>query len=331
MGTLPTRRSSVEAATLRRPTSVLRRNLQRPAPRSVEAKSGIITGSVLGGTALVLVGLFLVLFLLWHRRGRGAHAHGRQRNPIATRSAVTTAPKRTSPTPTPTPMPRRPRGSSAAQPATPSFRRLAVRACAGPPPSSPRRWRREKAAARVHTPSGRPAVATSTTTTTNGDNNTATQAPSNGFLVRGDRVGNTIQNSTSGGGSGRDRDSRLGDLLLLQRNDSGGGANNDGNGNGNGNMPPRETLTASVSSAFAAEMSSLLESISLKSSYSSLRSGGLGVPPRARAWRPQGAGGGGGGGSGSVSSGGSAMEGDGGGGGEDGRTHGAVSSTSRVT
>lgn len=36
----------------------------------------------------------------------------------------------------------------------------------------------------------------------------------------------------------------------------------------------------SISSAFAAEMSSLLESISLKSSYSSLRSGGLGAPPR---------------------------------------------------
>lgn len=49
--------------------------------------------------------------------------------------------------------------------------------------------------------------------------------------------------------------------------------------------PGDASAAGSVSSAFAAEMSSLLESISLRSSYSSLRSGGLAAPPRVRARR----------------------------------------------
>lgn len=62
-------------------------------------------------------------------------------------------------------------------------------------------------------------------------------------------------------------------------------------------LPPAATTTTtttstdnlrirpSVSSTFAAELSSLLESISIKSSYSSLRCGGLGAPPPRRTSR----------------------------------------------
>lgn len=46
-------------------------------------------------------------------------------------------------------------------------------------------------------------------------------------------------------------------------------------------------IRPSVSSTFAAELSSLLESISIKSSYSSLRCGGLGAPPPRRTSRTQ--------------------------------------------
>lgn len=300
-----------------RPIPVVPRpNLQRLAPRSVEATtSGIVIGSVLGGTALLLVCLFLVLFPLWHRRCRGEHAQKDHstRNPTAT-----TPPERASPTPN-TPLPHRPFGGPTVRPVTPSPCRLFTDAGAASSSSS-RRWRLEKAAACVHTPSGHPAFTTATTTNNNSNSNSnnnnndntndntngaITTPASNSVMYRGDMLDNTITNSTSGSG-GSNREGQLGDLLLLQH-DSGSNKNDDhnnSNGSGNGrsssssrnrnsNIPPRDSLAASVSSAFAAEMSSLLESISLKSSYSSLRSGGLGVPPRvAQAWRPQGAGGG---------------------------------------
>ncbi|KAF3770750.1 hypothetical protein M406DRAFT_67130 [Cryphonectria parasitica EP155] len=54
-----------------------------------------------------------------------------------------------------------------------------------------------------------------------------------------------------------------------------------GSGGAGGRQQQQQQLQQpSISSIFAAEMSSLLESISIKSSYSSLRSGGLGAPPR---------------------------------------------------
>lgn len=200
------------------------------APRSVGA-NGIIIGSALGGAALLLVSLLLVLFPVWRRR----RARAQRGQPAPERSSSSSTPSRES---DPSAAPRPP-DDPTVRPVAPSPpRRLAIDASAAPPPP---RWHLEKAC--VHTPSGHPAI-----------------------TFRGDIFTNATGGGGGGGGGGNEHDRHD------KRTDD--------------DVAPRDASAASVSSTFAAEMSSLLESISLKSSYSSLRSGGLAAPPRVQARRP---------------------------------------------
>lgn len=231
--------------------SVSSRNLAVLSPRSVEA-NGIIIGSVLGGTALLLVSLFLILYPVWTRRR--ARVHARRGHYDSKRIASRQSDRWSTPTPTP-----HTREDATLRPVTLSPRGLAIDATAAavvaPPP---RRWHLEKAG--VHTPSGHPA------TTSRGDILTA---------IAGEH-GHLCHNHHPRYNPGHDHHHRP-----HHNNDK----------NNSNKAAPREASRASVSSAFAAEISSLLESISLKSSYSSLRSGGLAAPPRLlQARRPAAAG-----------------------------------------
>lgn len=185
---------------------------------------GIIIGSTLGGAALVLVCLALVLYLIWQRRY--------------------TPPRRTSSRLSKTcasPIMPRPSASNfdshRVRPITPSPRRLVAINTALP---ISRPWDVEKAT--VHTPSGHPATI--------------------GWRGRG-RSGNIIGDDESPVQISSTRPPNNGDVEQQAQLGS--------------------SEVASVSTTFAAEMSSILESISIKSSYSSLRSSGaavLGVPTR---------------------------------------------------
>lgn len=198
------------------PVAIQRARHGRAMPQSVEDK-GIIIGSTLGGTALVLVCLALILYPLWQRRRTPPSAPPKRTPSRLSKSC-------------PSPMPR-PRDVDLVdlhrvRPVTPSPRRLALDGSV-PLPAHPfyaasrgwKSWDVEKAT--VHAPSGHPAI-----------------------VWRSDMLGN--------------------DSPTVPK--------------------PEELQTRysepSISTTFAAEMSSLLESISIKSSYSSLRSGGavLGVP-----------------------------------------------------
>ncbi|KAJ4388881.1 hypothetical protein N0V93_006342 [Gnomoniopsis smithogilvyi] len=181
--------------------------------------NGIIIGSTLGGTALILVCLAVVLYPIWQRRRHSTASGTPKRTPGRFSKSCAS--------PMPRPSDVDPGRLHRVRPVTPSPRRLgpinaSVPSSANLFDSISMGWDLEKA--HVHTPSGHPAIA-----------------------WRGDIFSNDLSPMTS----------------KVEK-------------------PPTRQAEPSISSTFAAEMSSLLESISIKSSYSSLRSSGavLGVPAR---------------------------------------------------
>lgn len=253
------------------PSSVL-------ASRSTEGNSGssiIIMGSVLGGTILVLLSLFLLLFPIWRRRRHPRRPTAAMVLPAAGVTATATAtaahtPSRLSKKLDPSPSSPLPYLDliTTVRPVTPSPspspRRLAIDASAPPPlqafctyrpttTTTMTRWDLEKAS--VHTPSGHPAI-----------------------TFRGNIFGGGGGGGEGGGGTTENNSSPRppGRHITTERRRRPASSEQE--------PEPELEPEPSISSTFAAEMSSLLESISLKSSYSSLRSrsGGLGVPPRMR-------------------------------------------------
>lgn len=210
-------------------------HLSPVARRSVEA-NGVIIGSVLGGTALLLISLFIILFPVWRRRCARDQARQGQPSPRCTPSRQCNLSRTRAPSP-----PNRP----AVLPVTPPPRPLAIDV------ATPPRWHLEKAG--VHTPSGHPAI-----------------------TFRSDILAAMAENDHHGRHHHQHH----------QRHHHRHHHHSSKSHNEKNHTEPREASAAPVSSAFAAEMSSLLESISLKSSYSSLRSGGLAAPPRLQVRRP---------------------------------------------
>lgn len=216
--------SHLEDSTFQSPTQRSSRHGGRAVAQSIDDNRGIIIGSTLGGAALILVCLALVLYPIWQRR----------------RTPPQRTPSRVSKTcPSPSPIMPRPSASEfdshRVRSVPPSPRRLVAINTALP---SSRPWDVEKAT--VHTPSGHPA---------------------------------TIGWRSGGGGGNNSLGSNDGSPVVTSP------AKND-DGEQQTRLPSEG---GSISTIFAAEMSSILESISIKSSYSSLRSTGaavLGVPTR---------------------------------------------------
>lgn len=281
---------SLENTTTQSPTtqrsSSSSRHGSRTVAQSLENDRGIIIGSTLGGAALVLVCLALVLYPIWQRHRTPSRLS--KTGPFSSSSSP------------PTPMPRPSAASDfdlhRVRPVTPSPRRLVATNNTFPKPIS-RSWDVEKAIV-VHTPSGHPAT--------------------NGW--RGDL--------------GKDNKINLGSndssppVVVEEAASCTRPANKDDAEHQAhlSSSSEAEEGGASISTTFAAEMSSILESISIKSSYSSLRSSGaavLGVPTRLqtplsvqklRAQNSCATSVGGGGGSGGAVRGGSASDCGGGGG-----------------
>lgn len=215
----------LEDSTFQSPTQRSSRHGGRAVAQSVDDNRGIIIGSTLGGAALILVCLALVLYPIWQRR----------------RTPPQRTPSRLSKTcPSPSPIMARPSASDfdshRVRSVPPSPRRLVAINTALP---SSRPWDVEKAT--VHTPSGHPATIG---WRSGGGNNSL-----------GSNDGSPVVTTSTRPAKNHDGEQRT-------RLPSEGG---------------------SISTTFAAEMSSILESISIKSSYSSLRSSGaavLGVPTR---------------------------------------------------
>lgn len=221
------------------------RHDSRAVARSLEDNRGIIIGSTLGGAALLLVCLAMVLYPMWQRHRTPPPPPKR-----STRSRLSkSCPSSYSPT--------MPQPSAAAasdfdlhrvRPVTPSPRRLVAINTTSKPIS--RSWDVEKAIV-VHTPSGHPAATTIGWHGGLGSNNN-----NKNNILRSDDGSPVVAASCT-------RPARKDEAEHQAQLSSEEGA--------------------SISTTFAAEMSSILESISIKSSYSSLRSNGaavLGVPTR---------------------------------------------------
>lgn len=250
---LPT--TSVHKISSRTPTEDTSSHHDQPLRRTAKA-TPIIISSVLGGTVLLLIALAVFLCPIWCRR-QYCPKYG-----SGTLMPSCAIPDRPSKRPTT----RRPTTSRATttktvRPVTPSPRRLAIDATVAPI----RRWELEKGTC-VHTPSGHPATIV---------------WRGNSVFSSSIKLQPTVENehgneATAANDDGSERrDDAEENIVVYQHEPDETVA-----------LPRREhdpQLEQSISSTFAAEMSGLLESISIKSSYSSLRSGGgtgLSMPRR---------------------------------------------------
>lgn len=234
------------------------------ASRSVTEANGIIIGSTLGGTALILISVFLILFPIWRRRH-----HANNAEPVSRRS-----PNRLSdhscPSPLSQPLP--PPDTNSIRPVTPwPSCRLAVDAPAPQATEHVARQERHPGRASADAPSGSPRP----TIVFRGDMFTDdySLAPRRIHVVDGRHQQQHHHHQQQQ--HQQQQQQQLAQQQQQQHSCRYLGDAPSPHGN--------DAAADSISTAFAAEMSSLLESISLKSSHSSLRSGGgLGVPPRAQ-------------------------------------------------
>ncbi|PSR94345.1 hypothetical protein BD289DRAFT_472560 [Coniella lustricola] len=243
---------------------------------SAASTQHIIVGSALGGTTLVLLALILFFYTIWRRRQRHHRAQSpryphHNSNPESIPNAVTL------------------------RAASPPLRRLGMISVQSPPSPPPL------------APAPRPPVRSRSTRWDLEKGNMSTPEPHPARLWSDSGGGGVSDAVNIGGGDGTPHDFNTPEisdpaepvaatietaplsLLFCTMTTATTTAAPAALSEPTVSVPTTTTanddlrMRPSVSSTFAAELSSLLESISIKSSYSSLRCGGLRAPPPRRA------------------------------------------------